>query len=233
MAFARLCFPGARASLGFASLRGRFATLPAARNLHRHRTHYIADPRTMRIAARDAHPPVAFIAIRRDAEHLVLLVSAQDPDPVITHTDEHLEQLGAPARERRDQHAIARARLARVVDPVLAPHVVARAPARDQLGLEQTVGARHAPGSARAALDPALVLELAQHPPQRAQLVVVGAEHTQEARGSQPAAAATRERADDALTVEFAASRALRIARAPSLATLRRPARAPHLVNVR
>src|SRR4029453_10327980 len=33
MVFARLCFPGARASLGFASLRDRFAVLRAARSL--------------------------------------------------------------------------------------------------------------------------------------------------------------------------------------------------------
>ena len=89
--------------------------------LGRHRAHDLAGPRAARVAARDAQPPVAVVAIRRDADHLVLLVPAQDADPVIARAADHLEQLGAAARERRDQHAIARARLAGVVDAVLAP----------------------------------------------------------------------------------------------------------------
>src|SRR5206468_186824 len=38
--FARLCFSGARASLGSASLRGRFAALRAARSMRSERTGY-------------------------------------------------------------------------------------------------------------------------------------------------------------------------------------------------
>ena len=140
---------------------------------------------------------------------------------------DHLEQLGAAARERRDQHAIARPRVARVVDPVLAAEVVARATAREQLRLEQAVGARHAP-AALDALDPPLVLELAQHPPQRAQLVAAGAEDPQQPdRGlrpprPRPASAPTTRSASSPRRAERAAA-SPRSLRARSPATLRLP----------
>jgi hypothetical protein len=197
---------------------------------HGHRAHDLARARAVGVVARDADPPVALVAIGRDAEHL--LVSAQDADPVIARAVDHREQLGTAGRERRDQHAVTRLRVARVVDPVLATDGVARAAARQELGLEQPVRARHAP-EALVPLDAPLVFQPAQRAPQRAQLVSLAAQHAQQAHRGDTRAAARRERADDPLRVERqSARRALgSAARIPAPATLRRRTRAPHGAN--
>jgi len=63
--------------------------------------------------------------------------------------------------------------------------------------------------------------------------VVLRAERAQQARDTESGAAAPGQRTDDAIAIELTAPTTLRSARAPSLATLHRPAGARHLGNVR